>query len=134
MTVTYAGFWKRFAAVIIDNIIILVVVLSVIIFIGFVLDPEAFSAFSTFLEQDEDDGVLSVVCVLIYWIYSAAMESSPLQATFGKMALRIKVTDVNGACVGFAVASGRYFGKLIPFRRCDCAIHGEEAGTARHDG
>ncbi len=41
------------------------------------------------------------------------MESSPTQATLGKMALGIKVTDLAGKRVGFGKATGRYFGKII---------------------
>jgi len=50
---------------------------------------------------------------VVVWIYYAAMESSSLQATLGKKALGLKVTDLQGARVGFLRASGRYWGKLI---------------------
>ena len=49
------------------------------------------------------------------WIYFAAFESSPKQATPGKMALGIKVTDLNGRRIGFGKATGRYFGKILSF-------------------
>ena len=114
MTVTYAGFWKRFAAVIIDGILT-----------GFVLgflsgfyDFEAVSRefMSSGASQEQIDGFArglgSIIGLFSYWVYAAAMESSPLQATLGKMAFRIKVTDINGFRVSFARASGRHFGKL----------------------
>jgi uncharacterized RDD family membrane protein YckC len=41
------------------------------------------------------------------------MESSERQATFGKIALGIKVTDLNGDRISFAKASGRHFAKII---------------------
>jgi hypothetical protein len=41
------------------------------------------------------------------------MESSTKQGTLGKMALGIKVTDLNGNRIDFSKASGRYFGKII---------------------
>jgi len=47
------------------------------------------------------------------WIYEAAMESSAKQATLGKMALGLKVTDVEGRRISFARATGRHFAKYI---------------------
>jgi hypothetical protein len=50
---------------------------------------------------------------MLYWLYFALMESSANQATFGKMALGIKVTDLQGNSISFGKASGRYFAKLV---------------------
>jgi uncharacterized RDD family membrane protein YckC len=47
------------------------------------------------------------------WIYEAAMESSSKQATLGKMALGLKVTDLEGRRISFARATGRHFSKII---------------------
>jgi len=47
------------------------------------------------------------------WLYFAIMESCPLQATVGKLAIGLIVTDVNGARIGFLRATGRYFGKIL---------------------
>jgi uncharacterized RDD family membrane protein YckC len=47
------------------------------------------------------------------WIYEASMESSSKQATVGKMALGLKVTDEGGQKISFARASARYFGKIL---------------------
>ncbi len=41
------------------------------------------------------------------------MESSPQQATLGKMALGLKVTDLRGEPISFGKATGRYFGKFV---------------------
>ena len=41
------------------------------------------------------------------------MESSPLQATIGKLAVGIYVTDMEGKRVSFGKATGRYFAKII---------------------
>ena len=43
----------------------------------------------------------------------SSMESSRRQATLGKMALGIRVTDLDGRRVSFARASGRWFGKIL---------------------
>ncbi|MGC4090180.1 MAG: RDD family protein [Polyangiaceae bacterium] len=47
------------------------------------------------------------------WLYFAIMESSPRQATVGKLALGLAVTDENGRRIGFGRATGRYFAKII---------------------
>lgn len=47
------------------------------------------------------------------WLYFACMESSPKQATLGKIALGIVVTDMQGNPINFARATGRFFGKII---------------------
>jgi uncharacterized RDD family membrane protein YckC len=47
------------------------------------------------------------------WIYEAGMESSSKQATLGKMALGLKVTDEYGKRIGFARASARFFSKIL---------------------
>lgn len=41
------------------------------------------------------------------------MESSKVQGTLGKMALRIKVVDLNGNRISFAKATGRYWLSIL---------------------
>jgi uncharacterized RDD family membrane protein YckC len=41
------------------------------------------------------------------------MESSARGATLGKMALGLRVVDLNGDRIGFGRATGRYFGKIV---------------------
>jgi uncharacterized RDD family membrane protein YckC len=47
------------------------------------------------------------------WLYHALLECSDWQGTAGKKAVGLKVTDLNGARVSFARASGRHFAKII---------------------
>ncbi len=51
--------------------------------------------------------------ILLNWFYFAGMESSRMQATWGKTLVGIAVTDLNGHKISFARATGRYFGKYI---------------------
>ena len=51
--------------------------------------------------------------MIVGWLYFALMESSVNQATLGKMALGIKVTDLDGNRISFGRATGRYFGKIV---------------------
>jgi len=104
---SYAGFWKRFAAAFIDAIITMIGGAA----IGFVFSI-TMAAGKTY-----DPAVLLVMCyilgLILTWIYYAGMESSNKQGTLGKMALGIKVTDLKGSKIDFGKATGRYFGKII---------------------
>jgi uncharacterized RDD family membrane protein YckC len=58
-------------------------------------------------------GAANIVAVLSFWICFAGLESSRRQATLGKLALGIRVTDLAGRRVDFARASGRHFAKVL---------------------
>ncbi len=119
--VTYAGFWKRFVAYLIDYIVLSAAGALVVLVIGGIFGLSILSAFS----GDADSTVaiiaaaasaimLAIAGVMIAgWLYYALMESSTNQATLGKMALGIKVTDLNGNRISFGKATGRYFGKIV---------------------
>jgi uncharacterized RDD family membrane protein YckC len=119
--VTYAGFWKRFLAYIIDDVILSVagafVVLVIVIIFGLGMlsamadDGEATAA----LIAAAASGIIvaAVGLMIAGWLYYAFMESSTNQGTLGKMALGIKVTDLNGSRISFGKATGRYFGKIV---------------------
>lgn len=51
--------------------------------------------------------------VALAWLYFALQESSAAQATLGKRACGLVVTDANGGRIGFGQATGRYFGKIL---------------------
>ena len=106
---TYAGFWKRFAAAFIDGLITAVLGALAGGIIGFIYGASAGSTAT--VEEAEILG--QIAGFLVGWIYFSSFESSSKQATLGKMALGIKVTDMNGEPIGFGKASGRYFGKII---------------------
>lgn len=104
----YGGFWIRFLAAIIDGMIVgipfTLVQLSVESALGYPEgSPEAAVLSLTF----------SVVGILVYWPYYAIMESSSWQATLGKRALGLLVTDTYGDRITFARATGRYFAELL---------------------
>ncbi len=131
---TYAGFWKRFLAYIIDSIImniaISIIFIPIIIFAGLSIIPwnavenNDFSSVSYVQNQDIDhvaliSSIIIVILILILisivltWLYSALMESSSKKATLGKMALGLIVTDSQGNKITFARASGRFFAKIL---------------------
>ena len=110
-TFNYAGFWKRFAAYTIDMFIVSIGGFVIGFIFGIPYDVLAGKAeFVGFA----DDYILSfILSFLLVWIYQAVMESSSKQATLGKMALGIIVTDLSGKRVSFGKASGRHFGQIL---------------------
>lgn len=55
----------------------------------------------------------SVVRVVVAWLYLALQESDRLQATAGKRAPGIRVTDLSGNRISFVRAVGRHFARFI---------------------
>jgi uncharacterized RDD family membrane protein YckC len=119
--VQYAGFWRRFVAYLIDSIIIGVVSCLVLIPVFAVL---GIGIGLGGIEEEEAAGFIlapvigfmlfaGLVLAVGEWLYFALMESSNRMATLGKMAIGIKVTDLNGNRVTFGRATGRYFGKIL---------------------
>jgi uncharacterized RDD family membrane protein YckC len=116
--VGYAGFWLRFVAIIIDGLII-EVVLGVPFFMflggaGMLRGMMSGSPPEDYLGQFF--GVIalfSLAALVARWLYFALLESSSWQATLGKRALGLYVTDLAGQRVSFGRASGRFFGKII---------------------
>jgi hypothetical protein len=53
------------------------------------------------------------VWILVPWLYYALCESSAWQATPGKLALGLRVTDECGRRIGVGRATGRFFGKFL---------------------
>jgi uncharacterized RDD family membrane protein YckC len=100
-TTTYAGFWRRFAASFLDGLLLSVVTAPFTLQVGgSIADASRRSASST-------------ISLVVGWLYFALMESSAKQATLGKMALGIIVTDLDGRRIGFGRATGRYFAKIL---------------------
>src|SRR5690606_10177125 len=55
----------------------------------------------------------SIIMMIVDWLYFASFESSTKQATPGKMALGIIVTDYEGERISFGKALGRKFAKIL---------------------
>jgi uncharacterized RDD family membrane protein YckC len=109
--VKYAGFWLRLGAMLIDAIILNIGTLI----IGFIILLPLVAGGGT-TEKMEQGGIkilLNLLGAVIAWVYFALMESSSMQATFGKMALGIIVTDMMGGRISFGRATGRHFAKYI---------------------
>lgn len=119
--VRYAGFWRRFVAHLIDQIIVCIVAFMLFIpalallgiGIGSGMMDESPSAIGFVFAAIAAYLTAILVIIILQWLYYALMESSNKQATLGKLALGIVVTDLNGGRISFGRATGRYFGKII---------------------
>jgi uncharacterized RDD family membrane protein YckC len=103
--VQYGGFWLRFCALFVDSLILMVIQFP----IGWALGVP-------FWEDHPAAGpaaVNQIASILIWWLYAAFQESSVHQATLGKRAVGIVVTDTMGQRITFARATGRHFGQYI---------------------
>jgi uncharacterized RDD family membrane protein YckC len=123
--IKYAGFWTRLCAAIIDGIIVYIILIipSIISAITFSIGHPGYPD-DPFLI----DGLVGTIVlitlkllailqilntVITPWLYFSIMESSRKQASLGKQALGIKVTNLNGESISFERATGRYFAKFI---------------------
>ena len=96
----YAGFWRRFAAYLIDYILI-----SVVGGIAFFI--------LTAIADDAGAVIGYILWFILFFVYFAYMESSESQATVGKIALGIQVTDLQGNRIAFGKALGRNVAKIL---------------------
>jgi len=121
--VVYAGFWLRFVAWIIDSIILFIPGAILGGIVGFVFGVVMANRDGNVSMTDSDGNlnpafvlmelVAFFVGLIVGWLYFSLMESSSGQATVGKRVLGLKVTDLHGNRIGFARATGRFFGKFL---------------------
>jgi uncharacterized RDD family membrane protein YckC len=89
----FGGFWRRVLAFLIDGVV--VGGMSFILSISLSADLASLAAFAFFLA------------------YSAGFEGSAVQATPGKLALGLRVADVDGLRMSWVRAAARTFLKLV---------------------
>ncbi|MBQ7908552.1 MAG: RDD family protein [Elusimicrobiaceae bacterium] len=89
----HASVWKRFWA--------------------FVIDVIVFAILFWALAQLIDNFTLSLLLLVIIWLYYALLESSPWQASLGKRLLGLKVVDKRGRRLSFGKATKRLLSRLI---------------------
>lgn len=101
----FAGFWIRVLAYIIDIIPMAIITVILPIATGeSLVDPDP--AAPSFGISD----LLGLIAGIAYFV---GFESSSYQATPGKMALGLIVTDLNGQRITPGKAVGRYFAKIL---------------------
>lgn len=118
----YAGFWRRFAASFIDSIVLnmlLSPLMGLMMFNTVQFSADAMAGmsdaeiFATFMPMIVMAIAASFVGFVVQIVYFAYMESSKYQATLGKMALGIIVTDTDGNPISFGRSAGRNLGKIL---------------------
>lgn len=121
--IQYAGFWWRFLAILIDEIVISFAAGIFIFPIMAIFGLSMYSMTESGVQLEDSPlfwgSLISMyssiffISLVINWLYFAFMESSKFQGTVGKLLLKIKVTDYQYERVTFGRATGRFFGKYI---------------------
>lgn len=119
--VLYAGFWLRFVAYILDALI-LGIPFAFITFM-FLAGSGIFRSLMSSPPVNPDAlfrlmGMAFIFRIVLLgivaeWLYYALLESSAWQATLGKKALGLAVTDLSGGRISFGRASGRIFSMIL---------------------
>jgi uncharacterized RDD family membrane protein YckC len=121
----YASFGRRLAAFLIDAILLgvvqFVVLAPIIGMLGFgaaanadalenMDDAQALGMASAIMGAS---AAIQVVSLLVQGVYYILLESSERQGTVGKMAMGIKVTDLNGQRITRMAAFIRFIGRYV---------------------
>jgi uncharacterized RDD family membrane protein YckC len=124
----YAGFWLRFAAALVDGVILgipfwLIMVALIFLFGGFGMLIHRIPQSSPPTDPREVIALLApffmafflgwLIFMIMQWLYFAGMESSARQATFGKSVMSLRVTNNDGQRISFGHATGRFFAKIV---------------------
>lgn len=143
----FAGFWLRVGAAMIDWIVLSIVMM--LVFRSEFTRVMAMTGELTGLEQWKlaieamnANRFLVAFSLVSPWLYFAAMESSPWQATLGKKAFRLRVCNLLGERIGPIRATFRHLLKIVlmdltfaltlvpaAFTRYRQALHDMAAGT-----
>ncbi|MEM9014399.1 MAG: RDD family protein [Pseudomonadota bacterium] len=104
----YATFLWRLLAYIVDQLIILIPTFLIFITLGVLIGSVAPDVSAANME-----GLANLIGLIISWLYYATLESSGLQASWGKALFGMKVTDIRGGRITFTRATIRYFSKIL---------------------
>jgi len=112
--VVYAGFWRRVAARVLDHFIVFIPVYFIV-----VLGAVGLGALERV--KTGESGMTGLVAavylvpLIANFFYFSFMHSSSWQASLGKMALGIKVTDADGGRLSFGQAALRWFATALSY-------------------
>jgi len=110
--VIYAGFLRRWGALIIDGFALMIPLGLICILLAVALGVGLDNGTSGIAMAQ---GTYYVLWLIAAPLYYAVQESSRYQATIGKRALGIKVTDLEGRRIGFGHALGRWFAAALSY-------------------
>ena len=123
--ITYASFGSRFVALIIDSLVVgclnFIVVAPLMTFLGLGVASQIQDGGA--VTEEQAVGMIAGFVAAIFsamiavWVisllYFSLMESSKTQGSLGKMAMGIKVTDLEGQRISFGKAFLRSIGKVV---------------------
>ncbi len=98
VNMNYASIAKRFVALIIDG--------ALLSMVGMIFFSKNYSFTGPGLS-------MSLIPLIVAWLYFALQESSSHQATIGKRVMNIHLRTAAGDKIDFKTASIRYFSKLL---------------------
>jgi uncharacterized RDD family membrane protein YckC len=118
--VKFGGFWWRALAFIIDSVPITIGVAAIAyVFFGFDEVLQKFLASSGNVEARAEflpmRNVVRDLSFLVWIVYCAALEASPLQATIGKKAVGLRVVGLDGQPISFARSAVRNTSKILSY-------------------
>ena len=118
-TVEYGGFWIRFVAKIIDNLIVLAMIIACMVILGVILTA---SGIKLVPDPNNQKELPTGMMIMIFSYYGLAFGLNLLYnillvakygATWGKMALGLKVVKDDGGKVSGGRATGRAFAEMV---------------------
>ncbi|HVG30034.1 MAG TPA: RDD family protein [Pyrinomonadaceae bacterium] len=117
-TPTYASFWQRVGAYLIDFLLISAVTCPIGMAMGAFAALAGRGGESAQVASLAMQMIVNLISIVAGWLYFALLECSSWQGTVGKKVIGIRVTDEYGRRIGFGRATGRYFAKIISSLIC----------------
>lgn len=116
--ILYAGFWKRVAAHVVDNLILtlfnlIVIGLGLGFVLGIIINMLGFTLGAA-ANMKIFENIMVIISLFAILLYYAFFESSSKKATLGKQAMKIVVVNQDYKQLTFVRAAGRAFIMLIP--------------------
>lgn len=120
--IVYAGFWRRYAALFLDQLILGTAFYLILMVFMVVVAIVVAGGAAAGLDSDEPPTWIFAAyfgAMLLYYVaagfYYSLQESSVHQATLGKRALGIKVVDLQGRRLSLRAAVGRWFATALSY-------------------
>lgn len=115
LTTRYAGFWIRFLAYLIDNIIVFLPGTILFLIIGLIAEL----SLPIYYDVDYFFTIwfyrIIIATFIFRFLYFTLLESSEKQSTLGKRIFRLRVQDINGNRITRKKAAIRYLSRFISF-------------------
>ncbi|AVP99414.1 hypothetical protein C7S18_20550 [Ahniella affigens] len=112
----YAGFWRRFVALLIDGVLLTIIIVPVLAIAGAILTPMMMAGAMN--GEPSMGPMIALIAIngfmsLLGAFYFVICERSASGATLGKRLIGIRVVDKEGRRIGFGRALGRLLGKIV---------------------